>query len=857
MAGSDHALGILLKHYRRRAGFSQELLAERACISVRTIAGLEAGEGRRPRIETLRLIADALQLTEDERATLMGNPPESSSPRHILPRALPPLIGREQALAEACKLLTAEETALLTITGPAGVGKTHFANELAHSTRRFFRAGCLWIDLAQLTSSADVAPVIAQTLGLRSPRKLPDAPLLVSHVQAQHWLFIFDNCEHLLPGITFIIAELLKLCPHLVILATSRAPLRLSRESVFSLPPLALARPEGAYTVQELSSIPAVALFLRTVRLRQPERALAARELEAVAAICARMDGLPLAIQLAAAHCRLLAPSEILHRLDQQLALATNDLSDLPERHRSIQAALAWSYALLSPSAQTALQVASVFVGGVTANTLVAVCQIDAKDRSGIEQALLELLELHLIEQGTRGRLTLLGTVRAFAHEQLLASGKASHIEAAYHSSMLESLQQRAAHFGTENELMYLRFCDEESSNFDAILSASALHEQHGYGLQVAIALFRWWELRGYLATGRHWFTLFLTGAEHAQNALEMVSEDELGQGFLAGATLAYNQGDYDQALMWLTRAESIFTQREDMHGQGQSLLVKGGILEKQAGDLDRAEQLYERALLLFERAHDQRDVGRAHLRLGNIWYLRHQLAQADHWYRRALAHLVQTDDLRSTSGTLGNLANLALVQGDLDSAEQLYKQALEFMLLLGDMIFITKAIAQLGQLARKRGYLEDAELLSRQAYVLYHAAGFQFGKAEALRDLGYVYHSMQRPAPALNAFRASLELFSALASQYGIGMTLVGLAHTLFATEEKLLAFEALFCAQQLLHKMGVTLEPDDQTLWSTMQAMEFGNSSRLVTAQRDVEASNVEEDVERVITKLRSAQV
>lgn len=854
MAGPVHARGIMLKHYRRRVGFSQEQLAERAGVSVRTIAGLEAGEGRLPRAETLRLIAEALQLSEEERTALLGDPPAAPAARRLLPRALPPLIGREQALADARTLLQADDTALLTITGPAGVGKTHFATELARSAAGLFRDGCVWIDLAHLTAAADVVPLITQRLGIRSPRKVPDVAVLVTHLQTQHWLLVFDNCEHLLHDLANIVAELLARCPQLLVMATSRAPLRLSMETVFSLPPLATALPGSTSTVEELRAIPAVALFLRTVRQRQPALVLPPHEIAAVAAVCVRMDGLPLAIQLAAAHCRLLAPSAILQRLDHYLALAAEDRSDLPERHRSLQAALTWSYALLSPPAQTVLQVASVFVGGVTVEMLVAICQAEQIDHHAVEHAVLELLELHLIAHGQRGRLTLFATVRSFAYHALLATSHAPRVVTAYHDSMLATLQRLAEHYGTEQELTYLTFCDEEASNIEALLSEAEVQERHRYGLQVAVALAHWWELRGLLARGRRWFTWFLTGA---QQVLQAETPGALGQGFLAGATLAYAQGDYDQARTWLAMAEPIVAVEHDRQGHGLLLLTRGGILEK-TGDLESAAQHYERALALFQQANDQRHIGRAHLRLGNIWYLRQQLATAERWYRSALARLLDSDDLRGASGALGNLANIALMQGDLESAEQRYHQALDVMVVLGDLIFITKAVAQLGQVARKRRQLADAERLSRQAYALYHASGYEFGKAEALRDLGYVYHSMQRPAAALEAFQASLELFRGLSSQYGIGLTLAGMAHALFATTEKPLAYHVLLIARQLLQTMGVALDQEDQALWTALQVMRPADHTRVASApvhEAPLEEALEEIDLDRIISQIRSA--
>jgi len=346
----------LLKHYRQAAGLSQEALAARAGLSARAISDLERGIYQRPRFDTLQLLLGALALPEPQQALLRAaaepeqatGVPEAAPPAPTfpsLPLAPTPLIGRAAERAQLLRLVQSAEGRLVTITGPSGVGKTRLAVQVASELAPAFPDGVGWVALAPLQAAALVPEVVAQRLHLREQLDTPRLEQVHAFLQPQHCLLVLDNYEHLLDAAAFV-AELLAACPHLHVLVTSRAPLRLQAEQVFPLAPLPLTD--------------AVALFQARAQAVRPG---GAAEEPLVGAICARVDRLPLAIELAAMQVRLLSLPDLLARLRERLALLQGGARDLPARQQTMRDAIAWSYELLSAEQQRCFRALGVCGG--------------------------------------------------------------------------------------------------------------------------------------------------------------------------------------------------------------------------------------------------------------------------------------------------------------------------------------------------------------------------------------------------------------------------------------------------------------------------------------------------------------
>jgi predicted ATPase/transcriptional regulator with XRE-family HTH domain len=438
MSSEPTQFGTLLRRYRTAAGLTQEALGARAQVSARTIADLERGISRIPRHETLALLLEALSVTEQQRALLLSTiRPEMAraAPRagSVSPPPLPPtaLIGREQEMMRAMTFLLHGGVRLLTLTGPSGVGKTRLAIELAQEFGERSEDGVVYVALAPLRDPSLLPSTLAQALGLRESPVGQISEQVQAYMQEKQLLLVLDNFEHIRPAAPFI-AELLATCPGLQVLITSRAPLHLRGEQELALAPLEVEA--------------AVALFRARAQAVRPERDYAWSE---VAAICEQVDRLPLAIELAAMHVKVLALPLLLERLTTRFTLLRAGAQDLPERQRTMQSAIAWSYDLLTPAQQRCFRALGVFLGGWTLDAAEAVCWNEGLlARDEVLMVLAALIDHSLMSSessvGGAPRFSMLETLREFALGCLHSAGEDEQT----HRQHALSFAGRAEHIG-------------------------------------------------------------------------------------------------------------------------------------------------------------------------------------------------------------------------------------------------------------------------------------------------------------------------------------------------------------------------------------------------------------------------
>jgi predicted ATPase/transcriptional regulator with XRE-family HTH domain len=796
--GDGILFGHWLKQRRKALDLTQTELAQRVGCTMETIRKIEA-DVRRPSRQITELLAEQLAIPPDQRAAFIqaarapravgadipathapalsiGSPQPARplAPHSNLPCPPTPLIGRADDAATLRDRLSRDTVRLLTLTGPPGVGKTRLALHAAAELSEEFADGVFFIGLAAIGASQLTLSTIARALDIEETKGRSTLDCLVGALRDRQILLALDNFEQLLPAAP-LLAELLAAAPRLKLLVTSRAALRLAAEHEFPVAPLALPDLRRLPPLAALADCPSIALFVARAQAVKPNFALTSAEAPAVAAICCRLDGVPLAIELAAARIKLFAPQALLARLGpphgSALQVLTGGPRDLPARQQTLRDAIAWSYDLLADAEQALFRRLGVFVGGCTLETAEAVaseCRMQneelrktSDDPSLLHSAfcILHLIEA-LVDQGLLQRIddangeprfVMLATIREYACERLVADGEMQALQQRHAQYFLALAEASEAALAGPDQGEWLARLEREHDNLRAAISWALESGATETALRLGAALRPFWRMHGYLSEGRRW----LAAALACDRSATIDAAEQVGQ---AGASVSRSASSRQRA-----RAKA---------------LNGAGVLAFEQGDYAHAQACHEESLALHRAIADTPGIAAALHNLGVVALLRGDYQRGWDIFEAALVHFRAMGDRLSISRCVSNLGIIAKDRGDYARARALQEEGLALKREIGNQWGIAVSLQNLAVIALDQGDYARARALQEEGLALYREIGDRKHMASSLYNLGLSLLYQADTNQAQSFFADSLALFRELEDLWGIALILHGLGH-------------------------------------------------------------------------------
>jgi predicted ATPase len=676
--------------------------------------------------------------------------------RNNLPLQPTPLIGREKEVTEVCQRLSRPEVRLLTLTGVGGTGKTRLGLQAAAELTEEFEEGAFFVSLATIRDPQLVVPAMAATLGLKEAGGQPLLESLEDYLGEKHILLMVDNFEQVLEAAP-VVTELLSTAPNLKVLATSRIPLRLYGEHEYAVPPLALPDPERLPPVERLTHYEAVRLFVERAQAAKADFSVTNENAPAVAEICHRLDGLPLAIELAAARIKVLSPQKMLERLGNRLKLLTGGPRDLPERQRTLRSTIEWSYGLLEEGEKVLFARLSVFARGRTREAIEAICDAEDDLHVDVLDGLSSLVDKSLLkqEEGVVGepRFVMLETIHEFAREKLQGSGEAEEVRRLHAEYFLALAEEAEPAVEGAQQPAWVERLEEEHDNIRTALSWSlGQGEEAELALRMGAALGEFWNLRGYYGEGRRWLEEALAKSGRTPTAARAKALQRV-------SWLAFLQGDLD-------RAEE--ASQEGLGLEGVELFRTGGgdstaaelqrvlgLVVGARGELERETELLEESLTLSREVGNLRGMAISIFCLGAAWRARGDLQRATQLLEEALTMFRETGEQALIASALTHLGFTFLFQGDLERAKATSEEAAAMFREQKHLSYVSDALDSLGWVALLRGDSERARALYAESLGLKREVGDKLVTPEPLEGLASVAGARGEAERAARLFAA------------------------------------------------------------------------------------------------------
>ncbi len=733
---------------------------------------------------------------------------------HNLPAQFTSLIGRAHEKEALCALLRRPEVRLLTLTGTGGIGKTRLALQAAFDLLDDFPDGVYFVPLAPISDPDLVAPAIAEALGVREAGDWPLLERLKSYLQERRLLLLLDNFEQILPAASTL-STVLAACPDLKLLVTSRAVLHVRGEQEFAVVPLALPQRLLPGESAQLSDYASTALFIERARAVKPDFQLTDANAQAIVDICRRLDGLPLAIELAAARIKLLPPQALLARLEHRLQVLTSASRDLPARQQTLRSTLAWSYDLLSAEEQRLFRRLSVFVDGCVLEAVEAVAA-PAEDVFSALDGLAALLDKSLLQQieerEQESRFVMLETIQEYAAEQLAASSEAEATRRVHAAYFLTLAEQAEPELTGARQKPWLERLAREHENLRAALLWFVEQGETEKALRLGGALWWFWWIRGYVSEGRNFMKQVLAAGED-------VAAPVRARALNAAGTLAVMQGSFDETEALCAKSLALFRAAGDTPGSVPPLWMLSYVSMEQS-NYGRAQKLAEEALASSRQAGNTWGIAYSLENLAAVAFNQGHYMRAQTLVKESLETSKKAGDTEGVARSSWLLALVTFAQGDLAQARALLEGSLMLSSEVGDKRNNAYSRVILGYVALFRPDPAGARGLLEEGLVLLKELGDRRGIAWALYGLGWVALSQEDAGAAQKLLEESLTLLRELGHRWFMALCLEGLAAANAAQGQPERAAHLWGAAEKLRDLIGATLPPVVQTMYAPFLA-------------------------------------